>query len=320
MKLSLLLLTCLLLFFSCFKSDSGTGPISAYVTGSEYFNGGTLAATYWTNGKRSSFVDTGSFATCIAVASGHVYVTGYDVRAHKDKFWKNGIPAEFWNGSDTGYLSHPNGYFPNSIAVSGADVYIAGYIIKGGNYYAAYWKNASLKIVGDSGSIGESIAVSGNNIFLLGQIAGNGAYWSNGKPTMLLNNGGYSIGTCIAISGQDVYVAGGSPGPMYWKNGSAVNLPNPTGAAFATAIAVSGNDVYLAGSSFNSGIAYALYWKNGEPHILGEKAQAFSIAVSGSDVYVTGYSGQQAVYWKNDNMIKLAEVGQAYGIFIAKAF
>ncbi|RYZ28966.1 MAG: hypothetical protein EOP49_41005 [Sphingobacteriales bacterium] len=75
-------------------------------------------------------------------------------------------------------------------------------------------------------------------------------------------------------------------------------------------------NVYVAGYAFNSsGIARALYWKNGVPEYLSDGTQseyALAIAVSGNDVYVAGVStnaqnNRQAKYWKNGVAVLLSD-------------
>jgi len=52
----------------------------------------------------------------------------------------------------------------------------------------------------------------------------------------------------------------------YWKNGIPVSLSDGSMDADAFSIAVSGNDMYVAGTDVNAGTnSVAKYWKNGIP-------------------------------------------------------
>lgn len=103
-------------------------------------------------------------------------------------------------------------------------------------------------------------------------------------------------------------IAGGEPATL-WKNGIASILAG--GYSYAYDVAVSGDDVYVAGwapnSSGNVYLSVATLWKNGVASPLSDgltKAQANSVAVSGRDVYVVGYvtnsaGNSVATVWKN---------------------
>jgi hypothetical protein len=104
-----------------------------------------------------------------------------------------------------------------------------------------------------------------------------------------------------------------------------VILTDSSSFARATSIAVSVNDVYVAGAEYNNTTGVAEYWKNGSPVILASSAfgaSAYSIAVSGNDVYVTGTESTNgiccgATYWKNGSLVNLSG-GSANGIFLTK--
>lgn len=79
--------------------------------------------------------------------------------------------------------------------------------------------------------------------------------------------------------GNDVYIAGAITGSdrslhaTYWKNGVAMQLDSTY--SVANAITVFENDVYVVG---NRSVHTALYWKNGNPVILG-RGRANAIVV-----------------------------------------
>ncbi len=162
-------------------------------------------------------------------------------------------------------------------------------------------------------------SVSFVGIYISGNENGEACYWKNGlKQKLNISSSGYHINTSIAVSGSDVYVAGGEvpdvfpDGPTtakYWKNGSEVVLGKELYSS-ANSIAVVNNDVYVAGSEaklWNSSVV-AKYWKNGQAVSLtngSKNASANSIVVVGGNVYVAGREGNVAKYWKNGQAISL---------------
>ncbi|MBC9930572.1 hypothetical protein [Chitinophaga qingshengii] len=156
------------------------------------------------------------------------------------------------------------------------------------------------------------------DVYVVGyQIGTNGIseakYWKNGTGVTLATN--YAEARDIAISGNDVYIAGTEHEvAKYWKNGVAVSLSNTgTWGAYGLAIAVSGADVYVAGVDNGSdGVARPVYWKNGTQYALptGSYNGACSvrdIAVSGNDVYIVGIVNGIASFWKNGVLYNLTQ-------------
>jgi hypothetical protein len=184
----------------------------------------------------------------------------------------------------------------------------------------------------------------------------NAVIWKNGTPAILLGSvyNSYNA-TAIAISGNDVYVAGTETGydnpfpvlnflnarALYWKNGVPTYLTSDAISSAASSIAVSGNDVYVAGYSYDSSkmkegcelnnmcehYKEATYWKNGVPVFLTDgiidEATADKIAVSGQDVYLTGkftgfidprYTVSQPMYWKNGVMTSVSDYGGGFNV------
>ena len=160
------------------------------------------------------------------------------------------------------------------------------------------------------------------DIYVSGEENGKACYWKNGQKHILSAlSQAYNITTSIAVSGNDVYVAGGEVPNIYsvfpnepttakyWKNGSEVILGKEL-YSYANAIAVVNNDVYVAGSEskFSDSGVVAKYWKNGQAVSLTNglsNASANSIVVVGGDVYVAGKEGKVAKYWKNGQAVAL---------------
>lgn len=290
------------------------------------------------------------------IADGGSYSLYYPLYDEHPVYWKNGSPEQL-NYDDlqlnnTGYYLKSARAF--SIAVSGNNVYVGGYGIRlspsrGNLPYGMFWKNG-IPVNQDSMNIYDtyglySLAVSDNDIYMVGWGPGGmpATYWKNENRIALTP--AYSpttqivraTATSIAVSGNDVYVAGYQSeqlSPMggfssviatYWKNGNLVKLTDGSKDANATAIAVSGGDVYVAGLEVNGPVNTAMYWKNGNRVNLTDgstNVEVNSIALSGTDVYVGGtqwegnltrdasgveYHTPIAKYWKNGKPVKLTD-------------
>lgn len=252
-----------------------------------------------------------------------VYVAGADTVVSLGygipTYWKNGKPVYYKDGtvSYSGTAAEAT-----SIVVIGNDVYMTGYAQFCGPFRCSdrgmFWKNG-ISMSLDLPTYPNSLIVSNNDIYIAGSsmylegTGGSAAYLKNETKIELPSGTTGSISTAIAVSGNDVYVAGiGITGNIYngpqkyiakyWKNSTAINLTDGTNGAQAWSIIVSGNDAYVAGYEWNgrsyqdaSGSTYkksiAKYWKNSQPLILtdgSENAYAESIVVYGTDVYVAG--------------------------------
>lgn len=146
-------------------------------------------------------------------------------------------------------------------------------------------------------------------------------YWVNGMPIFLTDYGTGSVASCIASSGNDIYVGGWEGYGQYqvaeiWKNGVAAALTSQSQTAEVNALAISGNDVYAAGFVNTGGNNMAAYWKNGVLTTLTDgtvSGCATSIAISGSNVYIAGYltnafqTKSQALLWKNGQLTPLTD-------------
>jgi hypothetical protein len=180
--------------------------------------------------------------------------------------WKNGVEN---------FLAPTQNNFGGAygLAVSGEDVYVAGY-----SYFtAAYWKNGQKITLSEPDSTAEARAIV------------------------------LSVNNDIYVGGSD------GPAPVYWKNGVKNRLPfDQTGFGRVNALAINGNDVYAAGYEAGGSNSHKLvYWKNGIKTILGTRAivdgGATSIAISGPDVYISGTDSGDAVYWKNEVRVVLSK-------------
>jgi hypothetical protein len=202
-------------------------------------------------------------------------------------YWKSGTPVALTSGE---YWSDAN-----AIAVSGGDVYVAGYEV-------------------------EATEVAPGS-FLVTNVA---KVWKNGVAMTLTDGRNPAVARDIAVVGPDVYVAGyeladALVGSVFvakvWKNGVPVPLSDGIYGAMATGIAVWGNDVLVAGAQHDGIVDVARIWRNGVPLDLtypssqGFEVQAFAnaIAVWRADVYAAGYHGATAMYWKNGAPVALTD-------------
>jgi hypothetical protein len=251
-------------------------------------------------------------------------------------YWKNGTPI----------LLADTNLNPETIVVSGSDIYIGGW---DRGAISVYYKNDIRYVFNNqifqNASMG--LTVSGEDVYMtgVGDSLGNVAYWKNNNPVVIewslgTLNGAHSSGplvaSAIAISGADVYATGqiadtilnfGSFVPIaaYWKNGNINYLGNSAVFANPTGIAVSGSDVYISANKYGDLSAIgnivstsdtAMYWVNGVPVRLGP-GYTNSIFVFNGDVYVSGTTiDGSAVYWKNGNQIILAANANTKGIVV----
>ncbi len=250
-------------------------------------------AICWKNGN-ALYLDEGgssySFATSVAVSGNDVYVAGYkhNVANSAPVYWKNGIPNYLDGGLIYGYA--------NAITVSGNDVYIAGNELNnfGNPHVAKYWKNGIAFPLTDGTTLADAVAitVSGNDVYVLGyQDDKNGyrapKYWKNGSPVPL-GDGSVTVVYSIAVSGNNVFVAGASINAeypftiltaKYWKNGIPTELTK-TNNSLAESIATCGNDIYVVGTSGEDNVninrrGLATLWRNGDAFELPGQTNAF---------------------------------------------
>lgn len=255
-----------------------------------------------------------------------VYVSGFVGDGPNPSWIPNNEHPVYWKNGTQGQLNFDESFPVSersaralSIAVSGNNVYVAGYqlwlsytsgYIPGGTF----WKNG-IPVNRDSmGILGTyqlySLGVFNNDIYMAGwEPVINAVYWKNENKIGITP--GYdpnalnirAVATSITVSGNDVYAAGYQSEQLsqaggfsnafatYWKNGNVVKLTDGSKDANATSIAVAGSDVCVAGVEVSGSVNKAIYWKNGNRVTLTDgstNAESNAIAISGADVYVAG--------------------------------
>lgn len=221
----------------------------------------------------------------------------------------------------------------NGIALSGSDVYVAGYESNGTLQIAKYWKNGTAVILSDTTAnvIANAIALIGADVYVAGTIYTNtasaAALWKNGSLTLLNATGHGGGANALLASGTDVYVAGydstaGQVTACYWKNGVIVTLPDSLNYARAQSIAINGTDVYLAGwdrSADGFSFIGPRCWKNGTTIPLAtstKTAAATSITIASNTIFITGQDNGNSIYWQNgsENLLTDGNLGNAIAI------
>jgi hypothetical protein len=156
-----------------------------FISGADVYAAGLLAVNYrdgqgvyWKNDSLVYLPDC-YMPEAIGVVNGTVYVAGLSL-TQGSAYWVNGTEMPL-----TG-----NGYV-NAMAVSGNDVYIAGFT--SGAEQAVYWKNGQ-PVTLPNGTSATGIAVSGNDIYVCGNGGSNDAvYWKNGVMHILGTGGATGI-------------------------------------------------------------------------------------------------------------------------------
>ncbi|HTH57065.1 MAG TPA: hypothetical protein VL728_13540 [Cyclobacteriaceae bacterium] len=190
--------------------------------------------TYWRNGSPTFITTTvDSQTTGVAVNEGDVFVSGFSKTVVRAQYWRNGVLI-YTN-------SQPS--VANAIAVSGTDVYLAGYLSEGDASHtkAVIWKNGIITELtsGQVDAQANSIFVSGSDVHVGGHEGNVAMTWKNGSPTNLSDGSGSAEVKSIVVKEGDVYAAGyeGSS-PRLWKNGVLQKLSdsNLNGAAVSVAV------------------------------------------------------------------------------------
>jgi len=196
---------------------------------------------------------------CIS-KSGNVYNLGWGTNAQGES-----IITLFKNGVEQSLIGN-NGVIPDSVYVSGDDVYVMGRGFVSNSQGISRFTNVIWK-----NNVSQSLSMDENN---------------------------FAGATSICVYGEDVYYAGWRETDSkrkvatLWKNGIEQNITDGTNDAVAFYIYVAHNDIYVVGYEENEqGYSVAKLWKNSIEQNLTDgnnNAEAYSIFVSDNDVYVVG--------------------------------
>ncbi len=282
---------------------------------------------YATNLKGTSYGNEFSFTT---MPKSTVYTVGESSKLVA-ALWIGGTKSDFKD-------KLVEGSQPNSVYVSGTDVYVVGggftTVTYNNNNY--YWKNGIPKRLYANGKIDNglnSIVVSNTDVYIGGGSMSKNSQgssitvptiWKNEIATILSNNQGNV--NSVAVVGSDVYTAGRvaptefqSLVPSIWKNGAPIYLSNQEGSVLS--IFVNGSDVYAVGSIRINQIEKAVLWKNGNMTTLYNNAVAKSIFISNSNVYIVINTNSSApttesILYKNGVFTTL-NISKAGNIFVS---
>jgi FKBP-type peptidyl-prolyl cis-trans isomerase len=276
------------------------------VAGTDVYVAGDLdgKAVYWKNGQLMSLPSTAlspASAFSIAVSGNDVYVAGNGFKPFHDRYgnkMRDQMQPRYWKNGQEILLPQPpgpNGYegeaSVSTIHIVDNDVYVIGRY----GYMPVYWKNGQLmEAISNDLQRVMAITMFNGEAYAVGARNKQAAYWKNGQTKVLTTE--ESLATAVAVSGNDVYVAGvvgdnaknfypgyGNPGVgKYWKNGQPIEL---TGAesVYPTGIAVAGSDVYIVGIDSRNA-AYTLL-KNGQRIVVSNgscRLDVWSIVTTGT--------------------------------------
>ncbi len=242
----------------------------------------------------------GPVSATVVDGSGNLYIGGGftvvgDVFANSIAKWDGTNWSALGSGMEGNSGFWPFGPVVHALAVSGNDLYAAGYFTTAGGIAAnniAKWNgtNWSALNAGVDNWV-EALAVSGSDLYAAGQFVNAGGLAANRIAKW---NGSSWSALGLGISGAP---------------------PNPS----VLALAVSGSDLYVGGSFTNAGGITAngiAKWDGSSWSALGSgmNERVTTLAVSGSDVYAAGDFSTNVAKWNGSSWSALdSAVGSGLG-------
>ena len=326
---------------SCKQPVADDSPAPTAYTVGYYYNGATLTPCYWENTTKIDLpipaaAAYGAEGTAIAVDSGDVWVAGWymdDGYKRVPCLWKNGVYLQKLENVPTYHAE------PSSITIYNGKFYCGGYLTEAsGIERACWWIDKDVNVLSATyPGRATGLCWSNGHLYASGWYTPASVdlacYWEVadplGAPAAAVQQdlpgvaGARSGGNGIAVSGNDVYVAGYygetiATGILnracYWRGIGARTSLSGFGwndASTATCISISDGLVYTAGQcDASGGNSPAAYWLGSSYHGLTIEGQndlyPAGIGVGGGTVYIAGYYNSvslgvlQPGYWEGD--------------------
>ncbi|MDF2517460.1 MAG: hypothetical protein K0R59_2756 [Sphingobacterium sp.] len=171
---------------------------NVYIAGYE-----ALKTRYWKNGQPVAAFDKAAYTvypTGVVIANNNIYVSGYSIEGPDNEFVLSKRKPIYWSGREGATILPELGENggATAIAVSGKDVYVAGF---NSQYLPTYWKNGVAAVLDNAvdTDIPErySIAVHEDNVYIAGLSSTGAQCWKNGIP--LLKKGDLRKALCLAV-------------------------------------------------------------------------------------------------------------------------